>query len=244
VTFVADAPGDPPLSPGAVQFKVGPNPEVQDWAHLRSPILAGTPVADIRKLEFSTYVEKFSDNTCPYVSPYVVLYAEADGIDYILVSMGVRDPLACETWQTVEAISQKWFLPVPAAGNEFAPVEDPKPLAESLEKFPGSIVRNATTLEAQCSTALGGLRLEYGEFEGLGTIGEAVVYTSYLTAKTDNMSDTFLFQASPDARSSDRLKPAMAREEVSSRAISFPDPPGGFRQATLAVEPPGAPSGQ
>ncbi len=190
VSFVDQAPGDPPLSKGAVRFTIGPSPAVNDWAHLRSSDFAGVALADIKKLEFSTYVEPLENGSCPSTSPFMALYALAGGTEHILVSAEGRTPTLCNTWQTIDAASLTWWMPTNAT---VAPRNNPKTLAEIASAIPGIAIRNAVTTDAQCPTALGGLRLEFGEFPGGGGTGDAVVYVSYLTVEIGNTSETFLF---------------------------------------------------
>lgn len=190
VEFVAAAPGNPPVSTGAVKFTVGPDPAVNDWAHLRATGFAGLLIADIRKLEYSTYAEPLADTSCPTFGPYMALYTEQGGTDHILVSVPVRTPALCDTWQTIDAADQEWWMPFDTG---FAPQNDPKTLAEIAIQFPGMTIRNALTTDIQCPTALGGLRLEFGEFPGGGGTGDAVAYVSYLTVGTGDGDATFLF---------------------------------------------------
>ena len=190
VSFVDQAPGDPPLSNGAVRFTVGPSPAVNDWAHLRSSDFAGLSISEIRKLEYSAYTEPLTNGTCPTFAPYMALYAVAGGTDHILVSAPVRTPVSCNDWQVLDGASHKWWMPT---ATNFAPQGNPRTLEEIAAQFPGIAIRNAVTTDAQCPTALGGLRLEFGEFPGGGGTGDAVVYVSYLTVEIGNTSETFLF---------------------------------------------------
>lgn len=189
VSFVAQAPGNPPLSKGAVKFTVGPDPAVNDWAHLRSPDFAGLEISAIQKLEYSSYIEPVADDSCPTFAPYMALYTVVNGTNEILVSVPVRNPVECNTWQTLDAASQKWWMPF----NAFAPQNSPKTLAQIADQFPGMTIRNALTTDAQCSTALGGLRLEFGEFPGGGGTGDAVAFVSYLDVAIGDTSETYLF---------------------------------------------------
>jgi hypothetical protein len=190
VSFVAKAPGKPPRSKGAAMFKVGPDPAVNDWAHLRNADYAALPIATIQKLEYSAYSEPLVDTSCPTFSPYMALYTEQGGTDHILVSVPVRTPALCQEWQVLDAATQEWWMPT---AQGFAPQNDPKTLAEIAAQFPGMTIRNAVTTDPQCPTALGGLRLEFGEFPGGGGTGDAVAYVSYLTVKIGDDEKTYLF---------------------------------------------------
>jgi hypothetical protein len=190
VSFVAAGPGKPPRSKGAAMFKVGPDPAVNDWAHLRNADFAGLAISDIQKLEYSAYVERLVNTNCPDFAPYMALYTVVGGTNHILVSVPEQNAAACDTWQTLDAASNKWWMPI---SGGFAPQNDPKTLAQIVAQFPGMTIRNALTTDAQCPTALGGLRLEFGEFPGGGGTGDAVAYVSYLDVAIGNTKHTFLF---------------------------------------------------
>jgi hypothetical protein len=190
VSFVGKAPGKPPRSKGAAMFKVGPDPAVNDWAHLRNADFAGLAISAIQKLEYSTYINPLVDATCPTFAPYMALYTVAGGTNHILVSVPERSPVACDTWQTIDAATQKWWVPT---GGPVAPQNDPKTLAQIEAAIPGMTIRNAVTTDVQCPTALGGLRLEFGEFPGGGGTGDAVAYVSYLDVQIGNTKKTYLF---------------------------------------------------
>ena len=191
LNFVDAAPGNPPKSKGAVKFKVGPDPAVDDWAHLRNAEFAGVPIADIRTLEFGTYSERLINQACPDFAPYMALYTVAGNNEQILVSSAeVPSPAQCDSWQVIDAAGQKWWMPF---DQGFAPQNNPKTLAEIATQFPGMTIRNALTTDNQCPTTLGGLRLEYGEFPGGGGTGNAVAYVSYLTVEIAGSKETYLF---------------------------------------------------
>lgn len=190
VSFVTQAPGSPPESAGAAQFTVGPDPAVLDWAHLRNADFAGAALADVHQLEYSVYQEPLDGGSCPTFSPYMALYTAAGGTDHILVAVPERTPADCNTWQTIDAVTQEWWMPLDPG---FAPQSDPRTLAEIVAEFPGMTIRNAVTTDAQCPTALGGVRLEYGEFPGGGGTGNATAYVSYLKVHIGNTQETYLF---------------------------------------------------
>ena len=69
----------------------------------------------------------------------------------------------------------------------------PKPLLNELARDYPVTIRNAITTDAQCPTALGGVRLEYGEFPGGGGTGNATAFVSYMKVAIGNTQETFLF---------------------------------------------------
>lgn len=190
VSFVAAAPGSPPESAGAAQFTVGPSPAVTDWAHLRNAGFAGAAISDVQQLQYSVYAVPLDDASCPTFGPYMALYTAVGGADHILVSTANRSPASCDTWQTIDAAEQGWWMPTDPG---FAPQMSPKTLAEIAAHFPGMTIRNAITTDAQCPGALGGVRLEYGEFPGGGGTGSATAYVSYLKVAVGDTQETFLF---------------------------------------------------
>lgn len=190
VSFVAQAPGSPPESAGAAQFTVGPDPAVTDWAHLRNADFAGAAITDVQKLEYSVYTEPLDNGSCPTFGPYMALYTEVGASEHVLVSVPVRNPALCTTWQTIDAATQMWWIPTDTG---FAPQSNPKTLAEIAAHYPGMAIRNAVTTDLQCPTALGGVRLEYGEFPGGGGTGNATAYVSYLNVHIGNTQETYLF---------------------------------------------------
>jgi hypothetical protein len=190
--FVARAP---PRSTGSVQFTVDPELTLQDWTHLRFAEFAGTPLTDIRSLQFSVLVRPLDDATCPVrlYTPYLGLYVTAGGQDHVMVSAEYRPkPESCNTWQQVDAglASSLWWSPTMGG---FTPQGSPRPLSEFIDEYPEIAIRNAETTDAQCPNALGGLRLKAGEWGGTGITGEVVTHVSFLRVVAAGKTRTFKF---------------------------------------------------
>lgn len=75
----------------------------------------------------------------------------------------------------------------------FAPETAPRPLADFLAAFPGIAIRNAVTTDSQCPTALGGFRLEAGEWADGGQGGDSVMNVSFLRVAINGETTTFRF---------------------------------------------------
>lgn len=189
VGFVKKAPGTAPKGAGAAMFTVGPDPAVTDWAHLRNGDYAGQEIADITTLEYSVYMELLDGGSCPDFAPYMAIYAKDGATDHILVSVPDTGSFDCEEWATIDAATGEWWMPT-APG--FAPQGDPKTLVEIAAQFPGMTIRNASA-DAGCPNALGGLRLEAGEWPGGGGAGNAEMYVSYLKVEIGDEKGTYRF---------------------------------------------------
>jgi hypothetical protein len=192
IAFVK-GPGNPPVSDGSVQFTVGPDPAVDDWAHLRFAEFADTPLGDIESLEYSVLVRPLDNGSCPTFNPYLALYVTANNADHVMVSTTNRpEPESCDTWQTLDlaGAGNAWWSPTL---GDFAPQSSPRPLSAFVDEYPGIAIRNAATTDPQCPAAVGGLRLEAGEWPGGGGTGNAVTHVSFLRVSTTSKTRTFRF---------------------------------------------------
>ena len=192
VAFVS-GPANPPNSKGSVRFTVGPEDATGDWAHLRFNEFAGVALEDITSLRYSVFVRPLNDGTCPHHNPYIALYVTHEGSEDIIVSTNFRpNPDGCNSWQFLDVASSagRWWMPT---NPGFAPLSDPRPLSDFIAEFPGIAIRNAATTDTQCPGAVGGLRLEAGEWPGGGGTGNSVSHVSFLRVATKSGARMFRF---------------------------------------------------
>jgi len=193
VAFVS-GPDTPPQSDGSAKFTVPPPPDSDTaFAQLRSEDFLGVGIKDLTALTYSVFVAP-TNSICPaFDFPYIVLYVTTTGgSEDVIVSVPQGAPFACGSWTIRNALSDLWWSPT-LDGGTFAPLANPKPLADFATAFPGLAMRNDATPDAECPKALGGLRIAAGNWGAVNQVGDYGANVSFVTVGVSGKEQTATF---------------------------------------------------
>lgn len=154
VTFV-EGPATPPLPTGSAQLSVGADGD--GGAQLRQTNFAGTKLADLTTLSYSTFVQQNNDGQ----APYIILNVDRDGngtVDDLLFFEPVYQSatyfpsnpqpfVALNQWQTWDALDGGWYG-IDAHGffpTFGSPGTGVQPLSNYIAANPNATILNSTT---------------------------------------------------------------------------------------------------
>lgn len=209
VSFV-QGPATPPLGTGSAKLTVDPSGATA--AQLRNTAYAGTELADLTELKYSTYVEFNQSGQ----TPYLILNVDLDGnlattTDRTLLFFepeyqhGYTNAVPDQgdnvlgEWQEWDALAGGWWSTTGVAGA--GPGANVKPLSIIIAAFPDAVVFNPIS----AGSPVGGVRIVAG-FGGPGDWGGFVGYVDAFEIGVSGTTDAYDFELYSSPTSKDQVK--------------------------------------
>jgi hypothetical protein len=154
-TEMVNGPATPPLGTGSAHFNTGS--DGSQSAQLRNSSWAGTAIANLTSLSYSTYATSWNGQQVPYLTIWL---SNGDRLwfepDYSSAGAGNGNPnpqpgTALNTWQTWNALNGMWYT-----DNLFGPGSNAKTWATILA------AEGAGVTIANAGNGLGGIRIASG----------------------------------------------------------------------------------
>jgi hypothetical protein len=177
---MVNGPGTPPLGTGSAHFNTGS--DGFQSAQLRNSSWAGTAIADLTSLSYSTYATAWNGQQVPYLTIWL---SNGDRLwfepAYSSASAGNGDPnpqadVALNNWQTWNALNGMWYT-----DNFFGPGSNAKTWADVLaaEGAGVTIVNNGAKGGIRIASGFGSSGDTFDANVDAFTIGTAAGTTAY-----------------------------------------------------------------